>query len=59
MSPGKVLQLIDIISKASDALGQVFPASSPMVSAIKDQVQQIQSKVSETQKPSQPQAPPI
>jgi len=56
---GQVLQLMQIIAKASDALGKVLPASSPMVSAIQDQLQQIQSKVNETQRPTQPQAPPI
>ena len=56
---GQVLQLMQIIAKASDALGKVLPASSPMVSAIQDQLQQIQAKVAETQRPTQPQAPPI
>lgn len=59
MSGGKVLQLIDIITQASTALGKVFPASAPMVSAIQNQVNQIQSKVNETTRPQQPQAPPI
>lgn len=58
-SQGQVIQLISMITKASQALGQIFPASSPMVSAIQDQVQQIQSKVAETQRPQQPQAPPV
>lgn len=58
-SQGQVVQLIAVISKASQALGQVFPPASPMVSAIQNQVQQIQSKVAETQRPTQPQAPPV
>ena len=56
---GQLMQLLQVIAKASQALGQVFPASSPMVTAIQDQLQQIQSKVAETQRPTQPQAPPI
>jgi hypothetical protein len=56
---GQILQLVAIISKASDQLAKVFPASTPMSSAIQDQLQQIQSKISETQSPQQPQAPPI
>ena len=56
---GQLMQLLQVIAKASQALGQVFPASSPMVTAIQDQLQQIQSKVNETQRPTQPQAPPI
>jgi hypothetical protein len=53
------MQLIGIIGQASAALGKVFAASSPMVSEIQNQLQLIQSKVSETQRPTQPQAPPI
>lgn len=56
---GQVIQLISIIAKASDALGKVFPAAAPMVSQIQNQLQQLQSKVAETQRPTQPQAPPI
>jgi hypothetical protein len=56
---GQVLQLIAVITKASDALAQVFPAASPMKDAIQDQLQQVQSKINQTQSPSQPQAPPI
>lgn len=58
-NPGQVVQLLQIIAGASASLGKVFPAASPMVSAIQDQLQQIQSKVAETQRPAQPQAPPI
>lgn len=54
-----VLQLVALISKASDQLAKVFPASSPMTEEIQNQLQLIQQKMTETTSPTQPQAPPI
>ena len=56
---GQVLQLVAIIDKASSQLAKVFPAASPMSDAIQNQLQAIQQKMTETQSPNQPQAPPI
>lgn len=56
---GQVLQLVAIIDKASAQLAKVFPAASPMSDAIQNQLQAIQQKMTETQSPNQPQAPPI
>jgi hypothetical protein len=56
---GQILQLVAIIDKASSQLAKVFPAASPMSDAIQNQLQAIQQKITETQSPSQPQAPPI
>jgi hypothetical protein len=56
---GQIIQLMQIISQASSKLGEIFPAGAPMTNAIQNQLQQIQSKVAETQRPTQPQAPPI
>ena len=56
---GQVLQLVAVITKASDALAKVFPASAEDVSEIQNRMQKIQQKITETQTPTQPQAPPI
>jgi len=58
-STGQVLQLIAIISKASDQLSKVFPAAAPMADAIQNQLRMAQQKIAETQSQAQPQAPPI
>jgi hypothetical protein len=54
-----VVQIIRQLDQLSQALGQVFPAASEEASGIQKLVQQIQSKVAQTVKPTQPQAPPI
>lgn len=54
-----VLQLVAVITRASDALAKSFPAASPMVEEIQNQLRMVQAKMSETMTPSQPQAPPI
>lgn len=54
-----VVQIIAAITKLSNQLAKVFPPASPMADAIQQQLQQVMSKVNETMKPSQPEAPPI
>jgi hypothetical protein len=56
---GAGMQIIAGIVKLAQMLGQVFPAASPMAEEIQKQVRLAQSKMSEAQTPSQPQAPPI
>lgn len=56
---GAVLQLVAIIAKASDNLAKIFPAAAPDMSQIQDSLRQAQQKISATQQPSQPAAPPI
>lgn len=60
-SPGgpAVLQLVALISKASDQLAKVFPGGSPMVEEIQQQLRLIQQKMSQTMSPQQPAAPPV
>jgi len=55
---GQVLQLVAVLTQASNKLAEVFPAASPMKDAIQDQLQQVQQKINETQSPAQPPAPP-
>lgn len=54
-----VLQLVALISKASDQLAQVFPAAAPMAEEIQNQLRLAQQKMSETMSPAQPAAPPV
>jgi hypothetical protein len=54
-----VLQLVALISKASDQLASVFAAGAPMVEEIQNQLSLIQQKMAETTSPQQPAAPPI
>lgn len=54
-----VLQLVALISKASDQLAQVFPAASPMAEEIQNQLRLAQQKMAETMSPQQPAAPPV
>lgn len=56
---GQILQILKVLQSGSDALQKIFPPSAPMVSAIQDQINQIQAKINETTRPQQPQAPPI
>jgi hypothetical protein len=56
---GAVVQIVMQLAKLSQMLGQVFPAASEQADGIQKLVQQVQSKVSATTSPSQPQAPPI
>lgn len=56
---GAVLQLVAIIAKASDNLAKIFPAAAPDMSQIQDSLRQAQQKISATQQPAQPAAPPI
>ena len=55
----QVMQLIAVITKASQALAQVFPAATPDTEVITSALQKVMAKVNETTKPAQPQAPPI
>lgn len=54
-----VLQLVALITKASQQLAEVFPAGSPMVDEIQNQLQLVQQKMAETMSSQQPAAPPI
>jgi hypothetical protein len=54
-----VLQLVALISKASDQLAQVFPAAAPMAEEIQNQLRLAQQKMTETMSPQQPAAPPV
>jgi hypothetical protein len=54
-----VLQLVALISKASDQLAQVFPAGSPEAEEIQNQLRLIQQKMTQTMSPQQPAAPPV
>jgi hypothetical protein len=56
---GAVVQVLMQLAKLSQVLGQVFPAASEESDGIQKLVQSVQSKVSATTSPSQPQAPPI
>jgi hypothetical protein len=56
---GAVVQIVGQLTKLAQMLGQVFPAGSEEADGIQKLVQQVQSKVSQTASPSQPQAPPI
>lgn len=56
---GAVVQIVGQITKLAQMLGQVFPAVSEEAQGIQKLIQQVQSKVSQTSSPQQPQAPPI
>ena len=46
---GAALQLVAIITRASDQLKNLFPAAAPMADEIQNQLRLIQSKMSQTQ----------
>jgi len=54
-----VLQLVALISKASDQLAQVFPGGAPEAEEIQNQLSLVQQKMAATTSPTQPAAPPI
>jgi hypothetical protein len=54
-----LLKLVAFITDASRQMAQIFPASSPEVEEIQNQLQLVQQKMVATASPQMPAAPPV